>query len=504
MAGAESAPARVDWMEAPPGLVRRANRFAATLFAGVAALTIACWLATLRRYSLFHHGGTPHYSLTRAREQLGDSALTETGLLFLTLAALYCAGYLLLTRVPAVSPAVKLAVVGMALAGGGVNVLLYPVGAGDVFLYLAELKLTYYYGRNPYLVTFQAFENDPFARFSFFLDTPLVYGPAWLLVSGPPVLVGGFGDVLRALVAYKVFSLLVTLLCGLLVYSYHEDERGRWLGLYAFLAHPLLLFEAVGNAHNDALMACFVLAALVALRRGSLLVGPAVVLALGVKPLAAPVVPVVAVAMAARRWSRHRIAAVALAALGTGLLLLAPFWAGGRLVGGMARGIAVSQGLDSYSLVALLRLYQRGTAGVVDSLPLRVGLGLLFVLLALAVARWDHRLERGALSLVLLFYLLVSSLFPWYFILAIGLAALWDSSATRVLLCSAAALGLSFYPVLVAVNAMPGWSPVRAHAAMAPFLLLPILGFFAFAYSPRDPRQVERVPGGGGAVTRAK
>ena len=79
----------------------------------------------------------------------------------------------------------------------------------------------------------------------------------------------GFETIVTLLGALKLFNVVLLALTGLLIYRSHGDDRAGWLGVYLFLANPLVLFEGVGNAHNDVLMTLFLVAALVAFRRKS-------------------------------------------------------------------------------------------------------------------------------------------------------------------------------------------------------------------------------------------
>ncbi len=152
--------------------------------------------------------------------------------------------------------------------------MLYPVGALDVFNYLIEIKLAFHYDANPYLETFKGYRRDSFALPAFLIDTRLFYGPVWLLVSWLPGVVVGYTDVIHSLVAMKVLNAMLLGLTGLTIFRYQgADERRRWLAVYAFLANPLILFEGLANAHNDVLMTCFLVGALVALRASSGLSG---------------------------------------------------------------------------------------------------------------------------------------------------------------------------------------------------------------------------------------
>jgi hypothetical protein len=94
-------------------------------------------------------------------------------LIFLVLGGLYTVGYGFISQQPILTRSHKVVILLLFLLPALCNVALYPVGALDAFNYLIELKLTFFYGQNPYLVTFAAYRHDPFALPAFLVDIPL-------------------------------------------------------------------------------------------------------------------------------------------------------------------------------------------------------------------------------------------------------------------------------------------------------------------------------------------
>src|SRR3954469_19687329 len=120
----------------------------------LAALATVGWLPIVWWYSLPANQNYTHFAFEKVPGGFDSPVLRGTLLLFLALSAIYLGGYLLLTRQGEFGRGTKLVIV-LFIAGPAVaNLLLYPVGALDVFDYLVELKLTYWYDQNPYLTTF--------------------------------------------------------------------------------------------------------------------------------------------------------------------------------------------------------------------------------------------------------------------------------------------------------------------------------------------------------------
>src|SRR5689334_23887941 len=266
-------------------MFRNANPWARrpdTMIACLSGLSLLGWAGLARWYGLADHYARPGFALDKI--PFYSPQMVFTTLVFVLLCALYAAIYWLLCRASTLSATIKLALAGLAGGAGVANILTYPIGAIDLFSYLGQLKLPFYYGQNPYLVTFlPGFAGDPLAKLAAFLEWPVIYGPAWVVLAGWPLALAGFGDLLRLLIVYKAVSFLFLLFGGWCIASCQGDARRGWMGAYLFVANPLVLFEAVGNAHNDVMMAAFVLAAVCALRRRSRLALPLLLIAALIK-----------------------------------------------------------------------------------------------------------------------------------------------------------------------------------------------------------------------------
>ena len=133
----------------------------------------------------------------------------------------------------------------------------------DVYSYVMYGRIVGVYGQNPYVSTPNDFPADPFLAwvFPFWRDQPSVYGPLWTdaswLLSRLTGELSNFDQVL----AYRLFLIgceLITLgllwrLIGLrLDNADGATGRARAWAMYAW--NPLVLFDLVGNAHNDVAM----------------------------------------------------------------------------------------------------------------------------------------------------------------------------------------------------------------------------------------------------------
>jgi hypothetical protein len=260
----------------------------------------------------------------------------------------------------------------------------YPATAVDVFGYVAHGRLLAVHHLNPFIVPPSLFPHDAIMPYLAFPDEPSQYGPVWVLLNGALAVLAQ-GDLLVEVLLYKGVAALAHLAGAGLVLSI-----ARRLGAtpamarasaYLYLWNPMLLWEMIGNAHNDGLMMLLALAA-------------AWLFVVGVNALVLPVlaagglvkIPIVLFApvLFVGIWQRNRARALegVLLALALAVAVYRPFW-------------------DGPSTLTVLRRTDLFTAslGSVLRLILAPGIGLPD---ATAVARWT---SLSGFALVALFAL---------------------------------------------------------------------------------------------------
>src|SRR5919107_1272396 len=319
----------------------------------LAIVAAAGWGLFAWWYSLPANETNTHFAFEKIPGGFASPTLRGTLFLFLMMGAIYAGGYFLISRQERVSSGARFAIVAMVCLPAIANLFVYPVGALDVFNYMIELKLAYGFGENPFLVTFAEYRDDPFSLPAFLVDVPLFYGPVWLIAYGLPVALVGFQSIIGLLGALKLFNLGLLALTGLVIYRSHQDDRAGWLGVYLFLANPLVLFEGVGNAHNDVLMTLFLVAALVAFQRKSIIAGPMFALSALVKLFTIVLAPLLLAFTLRDRWGWRRLALAGSLALLVVVVSVMPYWADGAMVDGLREGTAKSQEMNHVSLLSL-------------------------------------------------------------------------------------------------------------------------------------------------------
>jgi hypothetical protein len=459
------------------------NSVSTATLAGSNLLALACWFILYRWYSLADYVYVPFFALDKISGHFDSPQIRLTFLLFFLLSLTYILSAVLIRQASTISPAIKLIILSFIAGAALLNVFIYPVAAIDLIYYLLVTKLTFFYQENPYLVTFQPdYLGDPWAAYSAFLHIPLVYGPAWLFLSWLPLSLTGYESLYQALVGYKLYSLFFLLIAGGIIYAYFEDHKRRWLALYLFLANPLLLFEAVANAHNDIMVATFLLAAALALKRRSWLVGPLLAVAILIKLLVAPLAYVFAWQIWRAKWGWRDMALSGGVAAVVVAASLMPFWAGGQFIGGMLEAIAMQQEMmRTTSLYSLSNEFlQHSQEANVVLLLIRIFFLALFALLTLYSIRHFVEFEHNLAYILLLFYLLVSSFFLWYLIPVMALLVLSNDRVSRAYLFAATLLGLASYPLAIWAWFNSGMAPFQVRAYAALFTTIPVLAFMLF------------------------
>lgn len=440
-------------------------------------LTVACWLGLLRWYALVEHVATPGFAFDKISGHMQSPVLQGTALIFLMLGLLYVAGYLLIQAMPHLSRLVKVALVGTVALSGAINVLLYPVAAIDLFYYLCQLKLAFYYHQNPYVVTFvPSFAADPFVPYAWPLEVPSIYGPAWLLLGGVPAVLAGFEDLLRLLLSYKLWSLALLALSGWVIAQYQDNPKDRWLRVYTLLANPLVLFEAVANAHNDVMMTFILLLAVLALKRQSALALPLLTIAALIKALSVVLFPLFLLVMVTHKWQRRTLLVSVLLSVVLLSVALAPFWSRGQMIGGLLSGMTFAGTFATASLASFVREYMQQTQSSASQLVIiRLLLGGVCVVLSFLIVWRLREVERVCAYVLLVFYTLVVALQPWYLIPIIALLSIQPSRVEFAFIAAASTIGLLINILDVWARFSSGLSFTERHLLGTACMNIPLL-----------------------------
>lgn len=304
----------------------------------------------------------------------------------------------------------------------------YPATAVDVFAYIADGQLLAVHHVNPFVVAPNAFPRDAILDFLAFPDEPSQYGPAWALLGGALTRLIGT-DLLHQVLAYKAVAAAAHLLSAAVIYRIARrltrGQSAARASAYLFAWNPLLLWEMVGNAHNDGLMMLFGLIGVWLFVAGhDRFALPAIVAGALIKAPIALIGPVMLVGSFRRNWARAIEGALLAVALA--IVVYWPFWAGPRTVTALQRGDLFTASLGSVLRLALapgIGLDNASTFARVVSLSAFAVVAVISLLLAARAETDAERLRPAYYTLLGALLLLTTWFQAWYVVWPFGLGA---------------------------------------------------------------------------------
>lgn len=382
--------------------------------------------------------------------------------------------YLLALRETRLRPARQLlpAIFGVGAVLGLAMAWMYPVNAIDMFIYAARSRLFTHYGLNPNAVRPAEYCRelmnqvgcvDPYMRYaSAEWSTHLSpYGPLWNLIAAPATWLGG-DSIGAALAGYKVLAFVCYLAGGWIIMRTLAVLRPAQMatGTLLYLWNPLVLWEGVGNGHNDIVLAVpLLLAALAWAKRRDALVIPLLIVGALIKYVTVLLLPlaVIAVWRRAKTWpARWRLIAwtaqLSFDAIVIGFLP----WFDLAAIRAVRASIADQGRIFLTSPAAMALGFVRDDPVRYASMQhdvVRAGeLIVAVVLLWQIVNAWERprRLWRGAFEVLFVFLLVATWNFrPWYLIWPVAVVALlpWGWPAWRMIAWTAG--GLALYSVFI-------------------------------------------------------
>jgi hypothetical protein len=154
----------------------------------------------------------------------------------------------------------------IVLAGGllfaVIAVFMFPISSLDIYDYIARGRITGIHCGNPYVRPSGDYSFDPFMGYAAWQEATSPYGPLWETLGGVLARLAG-NRLLPNLLAFKGLALMgyivsVPLIAAILRRTAPERALA---GTLLFAWNPLVMFEAMANAHNDALVVALLLGA---------------------------------------------------------------------------------------------------------------------------------------------------------------------------------------------------------------------------------------------------
>jgi len=362
---------------------------------------------------------------------------------WVVVAALAAAGWKL-ARAAESDAAVTLPKLLAAMAAIGILLTFFPITfAGDPYAYVAFGRLYGLYKVNPYHVGGPVdVSSDPIlAQCLRFYGNPPVgdnYGPLWTLVAGGLAWITQalplFGQVWAERAVALTAAILAAAGVARLAAKHAPGSWKRGVALFAF--HPVVLYEAAAEAHNDSIMVAFGVWAFALVAEYPLYAGLLLGAACAVKYVAVIAAPFLFV----RAWKTSGIGSAAIAILcaaAVPIISFVPFWVGPSSLSSLFAETAQSRTSPTWLADALVGIFGAGDVRIGGLTPERLISAVVALVLALVVgwsvvrcARlWDSR--HVWRSIAALIYAL-PNVYPWYTVWispAIAAGGRWGSFA---------------------------------------------------------------------------
>jgi len=141
-----------------------------------------------------------------------------------------------------------------------VLIFAYPFLSYDLFNYMFDAKIILNYHANPYTHRPLDFPQDDWLRFMRWVHRYSPYGPFWLGMSIIPAFLG-FGKFMLNFLTFKIFIGIFHLINSYLIFKILGKIKPSYqlFGTAFYALNPTLLIEGVANAHNDVVLASFML-----------------------------------------------------------------------------------------------------------------------------------------------------------------------------------------------------------------------------------------------------
>ncbi|MDD3726343.1 MAG: hypothetical protein PHI44_04025 [Candidatus Ratteibacteria bacterium] len=130
----------------------------------------------------------------------------------------------------------------------------------DLFLYIFQGKMVYYYHANPYFVKPAVFVGDHLLHFVGWKDFTSAYGPVWHIVAAFLYCIGR-DNIFLEIGVFKVFIIICHIVNVCLIYNILKIKKPEFktIGTFLYAWNPLaLIYSSCGN-NNDFLMITFLL-----------------------------------------------------------------------------------------------------------------------------------------------------------------------------------------------------------------------------------------------------
>lgn len=344
-----------------------------------------------------------------------------------------------------------------------------PIGSADVYNYAYRARVQTVYQENPYIVATGEYPDDMFYNFSpkEWNYLTMQYGPFWTSISI------FFSEITRGsffwnIFLYKILALVSFFGSAVLVNKILKDNKSKIIvpSMLLYLWSPIVVFEAVNNAHNDMFMVFLLILGIYLLKKKWYLLSMIVLLlSILVKYISLLIVPIflIYIFKTVNNSKKRSKILVQCGILSIAFIILfyLPFWDGLEIF----RGLWEQSKINTYANFSLLPAVVYWIIHVVTTgFPISIEtiskiarvfgfiffiLGYLWVIKSYIKNKAETFLEYCFMTILIYVFFYLSYLQPWYLVWVIPLAIITERkySSQFIFLCTLA--GLLSYNIIM-------------------------------------------------------
>jgi hypothetical protein len=398
---------------------------------GLAALSaLIYWFGLTRPYHLLDLYQRPLLDLRYLTEGYPER-LWPLVIEFVILFVLYLAAWQIVRRTSTRS--LWLVVIGGAIVFGAIVLFTYPYDAADIFDNILHGRILSVYGANPFRDVAAQFSTDPFYPYIGWRRSISAYGPAWEITAGLSAQLAG-NDLLTNVFVFKlVLAGFLAGCAGLIAAILRRLAPDRVLaGVVLFLWNPVVLYETIGQGHNDVAMLFWMLLAVwLLLKKRYTLTIVALLIGALFKYIPMLFVPA-ALAIALRDLGTARLrvrylGVTAIISIALVVMAYAPFWHGLETLSITRRTSLYTTSLPAaaYNLLQFSMTQEEAARSVGLTALIVTSIAALLMAWRAWRDRSDLSFTRSMFTLTAFYLLLTVPWFHvWYAVWIMGLAAL--------------------------------------------------------------------------------
>ncbi len=223
--------------------------------------SVFIWSWLVKTYSLYQHYNIPFFAMDKIPHHFNSPIIQQTLLAFISLSIIYLINLCLIKKIN--NNIFKNIIILITILTVIIPIFIYPVNAIDIFDYIAQSKIFYFYKQNPYLTNLASAPYDNFWQYAGWQNQGLLYGPIWLISVFLPNLLVNYSNnnaLVNSLILFKTQNFILLLIVAFIITKIHSSKKLFYW--YLFVGNPFITYEVIANGHNEILVVLFLILAI--------------------------------------------------------------------------------------------------------------------------------------------------------------------------------------------------------------------------------------------------